>query len=63
MWSPDQKITKMRGGKIKISFSASSQLEFVEWLLSFEDEAKLIKPDWLIEKVKDTISKMQRVYN
>jgi predicted DNA-binding transcriptional regulator YafY len=63
MWSPDQKITKMRGRKIKISFSASSKLEFIEWLFSFEDEAKLIKPDWLIEKVKDTISKMQRIYN
>jgi predicted DNA-binding transcriptional regulator YafY len=63
MWSPDQKIKKMRGGKIKISFSASSELEFVEWLLSFEDEAKLIKPDWLIEKVKDVIDKMQMIYN
>jgi predicted DNA-binding transcriptional regulator YafY len=38
-------------------------LEFIEWLFSFEDEAKLIEPDWLIEKVKDTISKMQRIYN
>ena len=63
MWSPDQKIKKMYGEKIKLSFSVSSELEFIEWLLSFEDEARLIKPDWLIEKVRDIINKMQRIYN
>ena len=63
MWSPDQKITKMRGGKIKIVFTASSDAEVVNWLLSCEHEARLIKPYWLVEKVKDRLSRMQRVYN
>ena len=61
-WSPDQKITRIRGGKIKMSFSISSELEFIEWLLSFEEEARLIHPDWLIDKVKDTINRMKQVY-
>jgi len=62
MWSPDQRITKKRGGKIIISFSVASEPEFIEWLLSFEDEARLIHPDWLVEKVKGTIDRMQQLY-
>jgi len=63
IWSPDQKVTKRRAGKIIMSFSASSAPEIIEWLLSFEDEAKLIEPDWLVERMKETINRMQGIYN
>lgn len=62
IWSADQTITKKRGKKIVISFSVASEPEFIEWLLSFEDEARLIYPQWLVEKVKDTIGRIQQVY-
>ena len=62
IWSSDQKITRKSGNKIIMAFSVSSELEFVEWLLSFEDEARLIHPDWLIENVKGTIDRMRQIY-
>jgi predicted DNA-binding transcriptional regulator YafY len=62
VWSSDQKITRKAGNKIIMSFSVSSELEFIEWLLSFEDEARLLYPDWLVEKVKEIINRMQGIY-
>jgi predicted DNA-binding transcriptional regulator YafY len=62
MWSSDQKITKKSGNKMIMSFSVSSELEIIEWLLSFEDEARLTRPDWLVEKVKNTIDRMKQIY-
>ena len=58
IWSPDQKILK-KGKKIILTFSASSEPELISWLLSFGEEAKLLKPAWLICHVKEKIDNMQ----
>ncbi|MBN1635315.1 MAG: WYL domain-containing protein [Deltaproteobacteria bacterium] len=63
IWSPDQKITRKPGGKVRLVFSASSQPELISWLLSFGDNARLIKPEWLQEKMHSTIQKMQGLYS
>lgn len=34
IWSPDQKITNKRNGKVTLKFSASSEPELISWLLS-----------------------------
>jgi len=62
IWSPDQKIIKKRDGKVKLIFSASSKSEFIAWVLSFWDEAKVVKPKWLVEKLKEKINRMQENY-
>jgi len=62
IWSPDQRIQQLPGGKIHLSFSASSKPELVAWLLSFGDEARLLEPDWLVEKVKGQITRMGKNY-
>lgn len=62
IWSPDQKVVKKKGGKTKLIFSASSEPELIAWVLSFGDEAKLIKPDWLVEMVKGNIVRIQDSY-
>jgi predicted DNA-binding transcriptional regulator YafY len=62
IWSPDQKITKKKGDKIKLAFTASSVSELISWILSFGAEAKVIKPDWLIEKVSGEIDNLQKLY-
>jgi predicted DNA-binding transcriptional regulator YafY len=31
-------------------------------MLSFADEARVVKPKWLVEKVSQTIKKMGKVY-
>ena len=63
IWSPDQKITKKGKGKIRITFSASSEPELIGKLLFFGEEAKLIKPDWLIEEVATKIKQMNALYS
>ena len=63
IWSPDQKIIKKADGKIRLIFSSSSESELTGWALSFADEARVIKPKWLVEKVSQTIKRMEKVYS
>ena len=63
IWSPDQKITKKKGGTTVMSFTASSEPELISWVLSFGDEAKLLKPDWLVDDVKKAVNRMQVAYS
>jgi len=62
IWSPDQKITKQKNGKVKLKFSASSEPELISWILSFAEEAKVLKPAWLVKELKKTIEKMSWLY-
>jgi predicted DNA-binding transcriptional regulator YafY len=62
IWSPDQKIKKTGKEKILISFSASSEPELMSWVLSFGDEAKLVKPEWLVGNVAAKIDNMRKGY-
>jgi len=43
---------KKADGKIRLIFSSSSESELTGWVLSFADEAKVVKPKWLVEKSK-----------
>ncbi|MGD9304183.1 MAG: WYL domain-containing protein [Desulfobacterales bacterium] len=61
IWSPDQKIVQ-NNGRTVLTFSASSEPELVSWVLSFGDEATLLKPVWLSEEVLHSINRMQKVY-
>jgi predicted DNA-binding transcriptional regulator YafY len=62
MWSADQKITKIGDDKIRLSFSASSDMELIAWILSFAEEAKVIKPKWVVEEMKLKINKLAKYY-
>ncbi len=62
IWSPDQKIIKKTDGKTRLIFSVSSEYELKGWVLSFADEARVVKPKWLVKEVKKTVSIMQEIY-
>lgn len=62
IWSPDQQITRGDDGSIVLTFTASSEPELVAWLLSFGEEARLIKPDWLVKEVRLRINKTRKLY-
>jgi len=62
IWSPDQKMRKMGKGRLLLSFSASSEPELISWVLSFGDEARLLKPERLAEKTAATIESMRESY-
>jgi predicted DNA-binding transcriptional regulator YafY len=62
-WSPDQKITKVSDDKIRITFSASSEVELIAWILSFGEEAKVIQPAWLAEKIINKVKRTAFLYS
>jgi len=62
IWSPDQEIHILKDGGLRLSFSASSEPELIAWVLSFGNEARLIKPHWLVEKVAETVTRQFEVY-
>ena len=57
VWSNDQIITR-DGEKVRIKFTASSEPEIMSWILSFGDEARLIKPESLVKQVSEKIERM-----
>jgi predicted DNA-binding transcriptional regulator YafY len=63
IWSPDQKITKKGKRKIRLTFSASSESELISRLLFFGEEAKLIKPGWLVKEMATKIEQMSALYS
>lgn len=62
VWSPDQKIYK-KNGTTKLTFSASSEPELISWLLSFGDEAKLIKPKSIGSALSQISQNIRENYN
>ena len=63
IWSPDQELIKKKDGTAKLKFSASSEPELISWVLSFGDEAKVVKPNWLIDKIKQIVISIQSEYS
>ena len=61
-WSPDQKIKEQGEGKIRISFSASSEPELIGWILWLGPEAKLLKPKRLAAKVRKVAAVIAEIY-
>lgn len=62
IWSPQQTIIKKGKNKIILKFTVSSESELTSWLLSFGEEAILIKPDWLVKELKGKINKLVNCY-
>jgi len=53
---------KKADGKIRLIFSSSSEYKLTGWALSFADEARVVKPKWLVKEVSQTIKKIKRVF-
>lgn len=63
IWSPDQKIIKKGKNKIVLEFTASSESEVISWILSFGEEAKVLKPEGLVKEMKLKINNMAKEYD
>lgn len=60
--SPDQKIRRRKGGKLIIEFSATSEPEVLNWVLSLGAEAKLVEPESLVEQLKERLAGVGALY-
>ena len=61
-WSPDQKITKIDDDKIRLTFSASSDLELIAWILSFGEATRVIQPGWLVDEIINKVKRAAVLY-
>jgi predicted DNA-binding transcriptional regulator YafY len=62
IWSADQKITKKGRNKIILKFTTSSEVELIAWVLSFGEEAKVLKPEWVVEEMQNKLGKLNKLY-
>ena len=56
IWSGDQSFAEMEGGRLKLTFSATSEEEVASWVLGFAGQVKLITP----KKLRARIGEMAR---
>jgi len=63
IWSPDQHVVRMDGHTLRITFTASSEWEVLSWILSFREDAKLIRPVKLVEKIRKTVECLRSIYS
>ncbi|MBD5641224.1 MAG: WYL domain-containing protein [Desulfovibrio sp.] len=62
-WSERQEVTPLEDGGIRLTFTATSEAECIAWALSFADTARVLGPDWLVEKIRAKIAAMAELYN
>ncbi len=62
-WSPDQEIIYKGKKQIILKFTASSKQELIGWLLSFGEEATIVKPGWLVKEMETTAKKLVKCYS
>lgn len=60
--SPDQKVTRKRGGAMLFEFSATSEPEVINWVLGFGREARLLEPAALVEKLRGQLEDVLGFY-
>lgn len=62
-WCENQKIIDKNEGYIIFKGTTSSNIEFKKWILSFGSEAKVIKPLWLKEILKEELKRSIELYD
>ena len=61
-WSEDQKIKENNDGSSDITFTGSSEAEVVSLILSLGEEARILKPKFLVKEVKLKMRTMMQIY-
>ena len=61
-WSEDQVLKKKRDGGVILTFSTTSELEVISWVLSFRATARVLEPEWLVKMVKKEIESVSSKY-
>lgn len=62
-WCENQEVIDNEKGSILFKGTTSSEIELKKWILSFGSEAKLIKPMWLKEIIKEELKSAIVLYD
>ena len=57
-WHPSQRLTRLPGGKLRMTLSVADSRELVGWVLSFGSGVRVVKPDSLRTVVKEEATKI-----
>jgi predicted DNA-binding transcriptional regulator YafY len=60
---PSEKITKLKDGSLIYEVKVAGTEEIFRWVLRFGEDAKVLEPKELKEKIRLTVEKMKRVYD
>ena len=62
IWSHNQIIKEKKGDKIELTFTATSDIEALSWILSYGHEAQVLEPAWFVEEMQEEVKKMYESY-
>lgn len=62
-WHSSQRITEMKGGKLKLSLELGGFEEVERWLLSWGDHAQVLSPVELIDRLRATMARCLESYS
>jgi len=62
IWSHDQVIDEKGDEVIELTFTATSDIETLSWVLSFGHEARVLEPYWFVEQVREEVEKIIDLY-
>ena len=58
IWSHDQVVDEKGDGNLELTFTATSDIEALSWILSYGHEAQVLEPDWFVEEVREEVGRM-----
>lgn len=61
-WHSSQRITEMKGGRLKLSLELGGFEEVERWILSWGDHAHVLSPPELIDRIKATMTRGLKNY-
>lgn len=62
IWHQSQKIEKKKDGKVVIAMNVAGSPELTAWVLSYGIHAKVLKPKWLKDDVKNELKQALKKY-
>ena len=63
IWCPGQEIIRRKNGSIRMKFKASSEVEVISWVLSFQNDCTLAKPKMLVKRLREILKDIYRSYS
>lgn len=58
VWHPSQQLTRLPGGKLRMTFTVADSRELVGWVLSFGSGVRVVRPESLRAAVKEEAQKI-----
>ena len=61
-WHKSQKITKRKDGSVTLKFKSNQKQIVLSWVMGFGSSAKVIRPQWLADQIRDEAKRVAALY-